>query len=157
MTLLAIIIAFAIFHWVKKPDWMVSFAVVSGFNNMLKNKLGLDSAQVRFVAVLLVPLVLLGLLLDFLNVSAFHNGHHVSHLLVHVLILYYCLGPNPMETAIENGALLKQLSLNAQSSHQSIIEGMTKAALNRWFGIFFWYLIFLCCHSYYSFIKYIKC
>lgn len=142
MTLLAVIIAFALFHWVNKPEWMLTFSALNDFDKLLKNKIGLDSEQVRFVAVLVVPLIFLGLLLDIFNVSAFHNGHHVGHLLIHVLILFYCLGPKPMETAIENGELLKQLSLTDQSNHKTIIERMTKAALNRWFGVFVWYLVF---------------
>ncbi|WP_154223326.1 hypothetical protein [Marinicella rhabdoformis] len=141
MTLLAVIIAFALFHWVNKPEWMTSFVVVTDFNGLLKEKLGIEAGQARFVAVLLVPLILLGLLIDVFNVSAFHNGHHVGHLVIHVLILFYCLGPKPMETAIENGELLKQMSLTEASNHKSIINGMTDAALHRWFGVFIWYLI----------------
>lgn len=141
MTLLAIIIAFALFHWVHKPEWLLSYGT-DEVNQLLLNKLGVEASEARFVMLLALPVLALALLLSAFDVSAFHHGNHAWYLLVHALVLFYCLGPMPIETAIEDGELLKQLSLTEQSSHQSIIEGMTDAALHRWFGVFVWYLIF---------------
>ncbi len=142
MTLLAIIFAFALFHWVPKPTWMTSSAIVADLNAVLRDKVGIDVAQARFVLILTIPLLIMALLSEMFNVSAFHHHGGFRYLLFHSLLLFYCLGPKPMETAIEDGALLQQLNLDEKSSHKSIIDGMTDAALHRWFGVFVWYLVF---------------
>lgn len=141
MTLLAIILAFALFHWVHKPDGLSSMDWVRDLNLLLAEKIGIKASEARFVMLLLLPLLLLALLLELFNVSAIYHGNNAWYLLVHSLLLFYCLGPKPMETSIENGELLKQLTLTQSDSHKNLIVGMTNAALHRWFGVFVWYLV----------------
>ena len=80
MTLLAIIIAFALFHWVHKPDWMTSFDVFEDLNVFLRDKLGVDVVPARIVLILVVPLLILALLLELFDVSAFHHHGGVRYL-----------------------------------------------------------------------------
>ncbi len=140
MTLLAIILAFAVFHWVEKPKGLHSFDYLSVLNDFLNKSVHVSVPQVRFVFLLLLPLLTLALVLELLHVDGLH-GHSVGFLLVHVLVLFYLLGPSAMDNDLAENQLLDQLNLSASSTPDEVIHGMTHAALKRWFGVLFWYLI----------------
>ncbi len=141
MTLLAIIIAFALFHWVEKPKWLLSFDFLKSVNRFLLKEIKLDVTWSRYLVMIILPLLMLWFLVEWLEVQSPHP-HSACFLLVHVFVLYLCLGPKAMDSDLADNVLLKELKLGSNSEHETIIRAMTDAALHRWFGVFFWYLFF---------------
>lgn len=140
MTLLAIILAFAVFHYVEKPKGLRSFDFLTALDDFLEKTTHVSVQQVRFVLLILLPLLVLGLLLELIHVDGLH-GHSIWFLVVHVLVLFYLLGPSAMDSDVAEATLMEQLGLTESSTAEETIHAMTDASLKRWFGVLFWYLI----------------
>ena len=136
MKLLAIIIAFGMFHYVGKPHILRSFAWLEYLQKQIKQ--GVENKQVQLLLLVAVPLLLLWLLVDgILDIRT----HSVGFLLLHVLLLYYCLGPNTLAADLSDSSLRSRLKMTDESTPTEWIYALTDAALHRWFGVFFWYVL----------------
>lgn len=61
--------------------------------------------------------------------------------MIDVLLVYYCLGPDTIENMIRKKQTTEALKLPANASAEQLIYKLTDAALHRWFGVFFWYVL----------------
>jgi AmpE protein len=136
MKLLAIIIAFGLFHYVGKPAALRSFGWLELLQKQLKA--WFDDSQIQTVLMVILPLLLLWVLEDgLMDLSA----DSVGYLLLSILLLYYCLGPNTLAADLHNSSLRSKLKISDESTATEIIYALTDAALHRWFGVFFWYVV----------------
>ncbi|MCB1582250.1 MAG: hypothetical protein R3E90_15605 [Marinicella sp.] len=136
MKLLAILFAFALYHFVEKPAAMKSFNWLLSLQNWIKQYI--NDNQGRFAFTLLLPLFVLWFLLSQVFVFA---DDSVLQMLLHILLVYYCLGPDTIEKMIKNKQTGEQLQLSPESTAEETVNKLTTAALHRWFGVFFWYII----------------
>ena len=136
MKLLAIIIAFGLFHYVGKAPFIRSFTWLEQLQQQIKK--WFDDAQVQLMLLTVLPLLGLWLLVDgVLDVRAYSVGY----LLLHVLLLYYCLGPNTLAADLSDSSMRSKLKITAESTPTEVVYVLTDAALHRWFGVFFWYVV----------------
>ncbi len=137
MKLLAIILAFALFQYMKKPEALQSFSWLRKMDSWLLK--WFENPQARLTVSILLPSMLLYVLAT--NVLSFPVDS-IGYLLFHVVILYYCLGPKPIFDMINQNQTRQQLKINEDVAPEVVINKLTDAALNRWFAVFFWYLVF---------------
>ncbi len=136
MKLLAIIIAFGLYHYVEKPAWLRDFSWVDQWQHKLTE--AVESAAVRWLLVLALPLFLCWLLfVPILGVTT----HSIMYFVINIVILYICLGPATLVSEIDNESIHTALNISPEASPQEVIKAMTNAALYRWFGVFFWYVV----------------
>ena len=136
MKLLAIIIAFGLYHYVEKPAWLRDFSWVDQWQHKLTE--AVESAAVRWLLVLALPLFLCWLLfVPIMGVTA----NSVMYFVLNIVILYVCLGPTTMVSEIDDESLHTALNISQDASPAAVTRAMTNAALYRWFGVFFWYVV----------------
>ena len=135
MKLLAILLAFALLRWLEKPTALRSFAWVDQLHDWLK---GFDfKLNQVFAFTVLLPLLVLAVLMT--TVFDFESDS-LLYLVLHVFIIYYCLGPETMQHLLAQSARQESSDKTTEDpSAQQVINAMTDAALHRWFGVFFWY------------------
>lgn len=137
--LLAIILAFALYHWVQKPAWIVDFGWQSRFNQWLKNKASISNTALRLILLLGLAWGLLYLLLQFFSITP--ETDSFGFLLFSVLLLFYCLGPQTITESIASNTLFKGSDSTDSATCRQTIDAITDAALHRWFGILIWYVL----------------
>lgn len=136
MKLLAIIIAFGLFNYVAKPQFLISFQWLKQLQTWVNQSV--SSVQIQWLIQVLIPLTLLWFIVDVL-VDVRINS--VSYLLIHVAVLYYCLGPRTIAADLEDQTLRDKLNIPVEAAPNQIVTALTDAALHRWFGVFFWYVV----------------
>ncbi len=136
MKLLAIIIAFGLFHYVGKSSILRSFDWLEQLQKQIKN--WAEDAQVQLVLLVVLPLLGLWLLVD--GILGLRT-YSVWYLLLHVLMLYYCLGPNTLAAELSDSSLRSKLKITDEFTSTEVVYALTDAALHRWFGVFFWYVV----------------
>jgi membrane protein required for beta-lactamase induction len=137
MKLLAILLAFALLRWLEKPAALRSFSWVDQLHDWFKG-FEFKLNQV-FALTVLLPVFVLAVLMT--TVFDFDTDS-LLYLLVHVFIIYYCLGPETMQHLLnQSGNQETTEETHDVPSPQQFINAMTDAALHRWFGVFFWYAI----------------
>lgn len=136
MKLLAIIIAFALYHYIDKPNGLKSFGWIKALHREVSG--WTESERLQWAWLILLPNLLLWILLVGIF-DLYHAG--VGMLLVSVGVLYYCLGPDTIEADLANQNIKKRLGLSDDASSSTLVTALTNAALHRWFGVFFWYVI----------------
>lgn len=136
--LLAIILAFALYHWVQKPVWMLDFGWQNYLNRWLEHKVSLSSEALRLLLVVGLACGLLYFSLKFLSITTETNN--LGYLLFSVMVLFYCLGPQTISQSIKDNSLFKLINSDNQSSTRQTIDTISDAALHRWFGILVWYM-----------------
>jgi AmpE protein len=136
MELLAIIIAFGLYHFVEKPTAMRSFNWLEKLRLYISQWLPEDNGN--FILTVILPLFLLYVIL--VKVFAFSDDS-LPAFLVDVLLVYYCLGPDTIDKMVNQHNTKNKLDLPANATAEQLINKLTDAALHRWFGVFFWFLV----------------
>ncbi|MGD2127734.1 MAG: cobalamin biosynthesis protein [Lysobacterales bacterium] len=157
MTIIAILLAFALCHFVRELGRVRSNRWLRGWIDFSQDAFGrLPGWQdlLGFLVMLAVPLVVL-LLIDRVLVSAM--GATGSFLLA-LVVLIYSFGPRDLDTDVaeiiesdedesEDGnasleALLGQpVPDDPDATRQKAIEAVFREALHRWFGVIFWFAV----------------
>ncbi len=136
MKLLAIILAFALYHYVEKPQWLRSFHWLEALKEQIKDSV--EGVRLQWAMLVLLPLT--GFWFVF-HVLADIDRYDASYLLLSVAVLYYCLGPRTIESQLASKSLRSQLGIADDAEPSEVVYAITDAALHRWFGVFFWYVL----------------
>lgn len=155
MTIIAILLAFGLCHFVRelgrfrKSQWLTSWV---NFSNDAFGKLPLWQDVLGFLVIIAVPLIVL-LLINQVLISAL--GSTGSFLLA-LAVLIYSFGPRDLdtdvaeiveanseedrETALTN-LLRGPIPENPQKARSAAVEAVFREGLRRWFGIIFWFAV----------------
>lgn len=136
MKLLAIILAFGLFNYVSKPQLLKSFVWLKLLQSWVKKNV--TANQVQWLIVMLIPLTVMWLVVEGIGEV---ERNSVIYLLIQVAVLYYCLGPNTIAAELENQTLRTELHIPPKAKPEEVVNALTDAALHRWFGVFFWYVV----------------
>ena len=158
MTIIAILIAFSLCHFVRELrhvrrfDWLASFTRHA--NKLFDDVPGWDGAF-GFVVVLGLPL-LIALIVNSLLISAFG---HMGEFLLAIVVLIYTFGPRDLDIDVravinpeygddkedQQEALETLLGGKAPDEFDACgdaaIDAVFSQALKRWFGIIFWFAV----------------
>lgn len=136
MKLLAIILAFGLFQYLPKPLFMNAFNWLNECRIWLKQWFENPYAQLAMVVAVpvFVVAVLMAQFFDF-------SDNSVGYLLIHVGLLYYCLGPQTVLSMIKQSSPQQQDDMADDVTPEIRVGKITDAALHRWFGVFFWYVV----------------
>jgi len=136
MTLLAIILAFALYHYLDKPAGLKSLAWCKQLHQEVASQT--PDERVRWALVILIPNVLVWFVFDVL--FELHPAG-VGMLLISVVVLFYCLGPDTIAEDLASQSIKPRLGLADDAAANEVVTAMTNAALHRWFWVFFWYVV----------------
>ncbi|MCX7544778.1 hypothetical protein [Marinicella gelatinilytica] len=136
MKLLAILIAFGLFHWIRKPKTLQSFAWWVTIVAYFKKHDWLKPMWLNRLIVLLLPVVIVALLARFFLIQ---HEHQLWYLVFNSLILYYCLGPEQLEVGAKEIKLPEDT--DSENSMQWLISKLTNEAIHRWFAVIFWFVV----------------
>ncbi|MBT8054269.1 MAG: hypothetical protein HKN57_09805 [Xanthomonadales bacterium] len=155
MTIIAILLAFGLCHFVRelgrfrKRHWLTGWV---DFSNDAFGKLPLWQDVLGFIVIIAVPVLIL-LLINELLVSAL--GITGSFLLA-LVVLVYSFGPRDLDTDVagiveaesdEDRAaamerlLRKPIPEDPEEARAAAVESVFREALRRWFGIIFWFAV----------------
>jgi AmpE protein len=135
MKLLALIIAFAISHFVKNPEKFRQFDWFKIWAGWFKQKVKLPIQELTVIIVVGLPVLVISLL----AMGLFNSV--VGELLLAVLVLSYSIGPKSLDEEVANNRIRKNHGIRKNAQAAVVIKKMTKIAMHRWFGVFFWYVI----------------
>lgn len=154
MTIISILIAFALSHFVRELNGLRRFewlkTATSHCNEKCKDLPGW-SGITGFLFYFGVPLLVVGFL-NFVLVSALGT---MGAFLLAIAVLIYTLGPHDLDTDIESilhsesdeaqneamSALLGEASDDEEANQATAIEFVFRESLQRWFGTIFWFAI----------------
>ena len=155
MTIIAILLAFGLCHFVRelgrlrKSQWLTVWV---DFSNDAFGKLPLWKDILGFLVIAAVPLVVL-LLINQLLVSALGN---TGSFLLALVVLVYSFGPRDLDTDVAEiveaederqrrqsleRMLRKPVPEDADEARAAAVEAVFREALRRWFGIIFWFAV----------------
>jgi len=155
MTIIAILLAFGLCHFVRelgrfrKRQWLTTWV---DFSNDAFGRLPLWKDVLGFLVIIAVPLLVL-LLINQLLMSAF--GSTGSFLLA-LVVLIYSFGPRDLDTDVaeiveaeDDGQrgeamermLRKPVPEDQEEARAAAVEAVFREALRRWFGILFWFAV----------------
>ncbi len=136
MNLLAVLLAFGASHLFKNPgDWR-GFAWFKSLSAWFQSHIELESQRLLVLIIVAAPIAALMILISL--ISANHEGLYV---LISALVLFYTIGPESLEFAVHQNTVRKDLGLRSNASTASVIKRMADAALHRWFGVLFWFVL----------------
>jgi|SRR5690554_4669266 len=139
MKLLALLISFALFHIISKPPFLQSFAWLNGLKQRCLNSGLLNQPWLQTVVIFLPIILFTGLISYWLHQ---YHSHLVWYLLFNCLVLFYCLGPEQLEHHVALQTELDDGIEPAVKNQQLVIKRLTEEALQRWFAVFFWFVVF---------------
>ena len=155
MTIIAILLAFALCHFIRelgrirKNRWLTAWV---GFANDAFGKLPGWSDVLGFLVIIAVPLIVLLLINQLLNAALGITG---SFLLA-LLVLIYSFGPRDLDTdvaevleASDDQKRTQALEIlidgpvpeSDSACRTAAVEGVFQQALRRWFGVIFWFAV----------------
>jgi AmpE protein len=155
MTIISILIAFALCHFVRelrhlrRLEWVTSF--IKQCNDKLK-KLPGWSGPTGFLVILGLPL----LAAYIVNHLLFSTLGHIGEFLLAIAVLIYTFGPRDLDIDVrkvfsaeddeEQREALETLldgpiPDNAEECQAAAINAVFRKALKRWFGIIFWFAV----------------
>jgi AmpE protein len=155
MTIIAILLAFGLCHFIRELDrfrssqWLTAWV---NFSNDAFGRLPGWSGILGFIVIPAIPLIVL-LLINQVLVSAL--GTTGSFLLA-LVVLIYSFGPHDLDTDVAEivateddeqrqkalGKLLrKPVPEDAEACRAEAVEAVFREALRRWFGIIFWFAV----------------
>jgi AmpE protein len=153
MTIIAILLAFALCHFIRelgrirKNQWLTGWV---GFANDAFGKLPGWTDILGFLVILAVPLVVLLLVDQLLNRALGTTG---SFLLA-LAVLIYSFGPRDLDTDVADvleaedeqkgkaaleGLLGGPIPADESTCRIAAVESVFQQALRRWFGVIFWF------------------
>ena len=135
MKLLALIFAYAISHFVAKPHRFRLFSWFRSWYQWLLKSSVFKSKELNLIIIIAVPVAVIASIL--LNLySSIYGG-----LLIAIVVLSFCIGPESLEEDVESGELRKRIGIADDAGIATLIKKMTQVSLKRWFGVFFWYVV----------------
>jgi len=155
MTIIAILLAFGLCHFVRelgrfrKRNWLTGWV---DFSNDAFGKLPLWQDAVGFIVIITVPLLALLMINRVLESALGSTG---SFLLA-LVVLVYSFGPRDLDTDVaeiveaddeaeRNEALEKLLRQpvpeDPEDTRAAAVEAVFREALRRWFGVIFWFAV----------------
>lgn len=154
MTIISILIAFALSHFVRELNGMRRFEWLKATTNFCNEKckdLPGWSGITGFLFYFGIPLLVIGFL-NYVMVSALGT---LGAFLLAIAVLIYTFGPHDLDTDIESilhsdddeaqaeamSALLGEASDDEGANQATAIEFVFKESLQRWFGTIFWFAI----------------
>jgi membrane protein required for beta-lactamase induction len=135
MKLLALILAYVLSHLVSEPHRFRQFDWYESWSKWFMSRTNWSTAEFSVIAIIAVPVLLVNLVLLNMFDSVFWN------LLVSIVILSYCIGPESLEEDVDSGEIKTKLGLRKNAKVSVLIKKMTQLSLQRWFGVFFWYVV----------------
>lgn len=155
MTIIAILLAFGLCHFVRelgrfrRRQWLTGWV---DFSNDAFGKLPLWQDALGFIVIIAIPLIVL-LLVNQLLASAL--GVTGSFLLA-LVVLIYSFGPRDLDTdvaeiieaetdtdrdAAMSRLLRKPIPEDHDEARAAAVESVFREALRRWFGVIFWFAV----------------
>ena len=154
MTIISILIAFALCHFIRdlgrlrRFEWLKT--VTSHCNDKCKDIPGWSGVS-GFLFYFGLPLLIIGLI-NVLLVSALGN---LGGFLFAIAILIYTFGPHDLDTDIESvihadddeaqaqalQAMLGEHAKDDESGQATAVEFVFRESLQRWFGTIFWFAV----------------
>ncbi len=155
MTIIAILLAFALCHFVRElgrfrqNQWLTSWI---NFSNDAFGKLPGWQDVLGFLVIIAIPVLLLLLINQLLDAALGSTGVF----LLAIVVLVYTYGPKDLDTEVaaiidsedeesRQEALGKLLRGPVPEDHDSCraqaVESVFREALRRWFGIIFWFAV----------------
>lgn len=138
MKLLALLISFALFHVISKPQLLQSFAWVNSLKQLWLSKGHFKQPWLNTLIIFLPIIFITGVIGYWLHQS---HSHLVWYLLFNCIVLFYCLGPQQLEQHISLQAEQLNISEPPAKHPQMIINRLTNEAIHRWFAVFFWFVV----------------
>ena len=155
MTIIAILLAFALCHFVRelgrfrKNQWLTSWI---NFSNDAFGKFPGWQDVLGFFVIIVIPVLLLLLINQLFN-SAFGT---TGTFLLAIVVLVYSYGPNDLDTEVASiieaedevsrqealGTFLRgPVPEDHDTCRAQAVESVFREALRRWFGIIFWFAV----------------
>lgn len=155
MTIIAILLAFALCHFVRelgqmrRHQWLHRWIAIA---DDAFGRLPAWNDLAGYLVILFVPLLLLGLL-NQLVLTAFGP---LGVFLLAIVVLVYTFGPRDLDTQIADiiarpdaagrehalGELLRDdVPEDPQAAHAATVDAVFREALHRWFGVIFWFAL----------------
>lgn len=155
MTIIAILLAFALCHFVRelgrirKNRWLTGWV---GFANEAFGRLPAWPDVLGFLVILAVPLVVLLLFNQLLYAAMGTSGHF----LLALAVLIYSFGPRDLDTDVaailetedpeQREAALADLldgpvPAEEQACRAATVDAVFQQGLRRWFGVIFWFAL----------------
>jgi AmpE protein len=155
MTIIAILLAFALCHFVRelgrfrKNQWLTSWI---NFSNDAFGKFPGWQDVLGFFVIIVIPVLLLLLINQLFN-SAFGT---TGTFLLAIVVLVYSYGPNDLDTEVASiieaedevsrqealGTFLRgPVPEDHDTCRALAVESVFREALRRWFGIIFWFAV----------------
>ena len=135
MKLLAILIAFGLFHWLGKPKVLQSFFWWQAILNFGDHQTWLKPKWLKTLLLLILPVVLMAIIAQIIKQQ---HDHQLWYLLFNSAVLYYCLGPEQLEVDAEQ-ILAGQPEVD--NNMQRLINKLTDESIQRWFVVVFWFVL----------------
>lgn len=135
MKLLALILAYLISHLITKPQRFRQFAWFETWSKWFFSVVNWSVSELSVIAVVGIPVVAISSIL----LGVFDST--MGNLLVAILVLGYCIGPESLEEEVASGDIRSKLGIRKNSKISLLIKKMTQISLKRWFGVFFWYVV----------------
>ncbi len=138
MQLLALLISFALFHVISKPQFLQSYAWMNNLKQLWLSKEYFKQPWLNILIIFLPVIVITGLVSYWLHQ---YHSHLLWYLLFNCIVLFYCLGPEQLEQHL--ALQTEQLDIvEPPAKHpQLIINRLTDEAIQRWFAVFFWFVV----------------
>ncbi len=155
MTIISILIAFTLCHFVRELGNLRRFEWITSFTkhcNAKLNKLPGWSGPLGFLVILGVPLLATYLL----NSLAFSVLGHIGSFLLAIAMLVYTFGPRDLDTDVRSVILADgdeeqrealetllggTVPQDMDDCRAKAINAVFSKALKRWFGIIFWFAV----------------
>lgn len=135
MKLLALILAYLVSHLVNKPQRFRQFGWFQIWAKWFASQINWAMHELSVIATIAFPVVLISSILLGLFDST------IGSLLVSILVLSYCIGPESLEEDVASGEIRSRMGARKNAKISLLIKKMTQKSLNRWFGVFFWYVV----------------
>jgi AmpE protein len=135
MKLLAILIAFGVFHWLGKPKILQSFVWWQTILDFGEKQAWFKTKWLKVLILLLIPVLLLALIAQLLTQQ---HDHQLWYLLFNSAVLYYCLGPEQLEIEAKQ---MQAEQPETEDSLQWLVNKLTDESIKRWFLVVFWFVV----------------
>jgi AmpE protein len=145
MTIIAILLAFALCHFVRElgrfrnSNWLTGWV---GFSTDAFGKLPGWNGALGFLLILALPLIVLLLFNQVLIAALGHTGAF----LLALAVLIYTFGPRDLDTDVATileteDEEQRREALAKLAGRPVAVEAVFREALRRWFGIIFWFAV----------------
>ena len=132
MKLLALLIAFAISHFISKPEKFRNFSWLHKLKQWVVQKKLVESADINMLLVLFIPIAIVQLFIQLVFDST------LGYFIASIMVLIYCIGPENLEESFQVNEISEEVE---ESKNPEITSQMTRLSLYRWFSVFFWYVV----------------